>query len=286
MTETKQPQTKVKSLLAFTKAKYLHILKPIVDEANSHGDELRLWKGALSIEPAEIGGVYLTATCGLTLAVIHDPDGRATEPMTLDIPEAAYDVAKGPEPTFMTFEGGSYTLQAPAWAQPGTAYFYDAGIHISPKMRHPDWAEEDNYFQPALYSRSASFRYHNSGMDYRASAGIQWNWRALLRKALNSPDATGSKSFFNPALTAPFVRIHEHFAALHKSALHMQHTAKQGGVQPTTNAYLAGVSILQIDKCPEFIGLYAHQTACDIPDIPAHFLTHPPAPATSEEANG
>ncbi len=286
MTETAEQQTKVKNLFAFTKAKYLHILKPIVDEANKR-ESARFWNGALSIEPAETGGVYLSATNGHAMAVIHDVDGRANAPMTLDIPDAAYSISKGPEPTSMTFEGESYTLPAPAWAQPGTAYFYDAGIHISPIMRHPDWDEESDYFQPALYSRSASMRDHNCGVDYRASLGISWDWRATLQKALKSPTMAGGQSHYHPSMPALFVRIHEHFAALHKKGLRMQHTVKDDGAYSTSGMEtFTRTSILQIEDCPEFVGIFAHQAQHLTPEVPAHFLTHPPATATSEEANG
>lgn len=87
-------------------AKYLWPLQPFVD-FNRKVDPLRFHRGCIFVEPAPMGGVYVGAVTGFAMVVVHDPNGRMSAPVTVDMPDAAFKASLGPEPVIMTFENDS-----------------------------------------------------------------------------------------------------------------------------------------------------------------------------------
>lgn len=196
------------------RARLLWALQPIVDY-NRKCDPMRFIDGNVFLEPAPMGGVFLGAAHGHAMAVFHDPNGYASGPMTLDIPGGAFAACKDPDPIHITYWGECYDLPLPEWAQPEKCYVYSTGIHVQPRMRHPDWSEEPDHFQPALYSIASSngTKVHRVGFDFRLTEGIDIPWRKPLEKAAQAePRRSDQPLAFNPAIANLFTRIREMYA--------------------------------------------------------------------------
>lgn len=65
---------------AFIAAKYL----PLLGEFRAPSDEVRFYLQGIYIEPREAGGVYLCATDGHRLVIVHDENGEADGPMLVN----------------------------------------------------------------------------------------------------------------------------------------------------------------------------------------------------------
>ncbi|KKX24334.1 hypothetical protein [Rhizobium sp. LC145] len=248
-------------------AKYLWPLLPFVEYAREI-DQLRFLDGNILLEPCTEGGAYLVAVTGHASVIIRDPEARIDTPVTLDIPDQAFYAAKGIEIPTMDYCGERYQPEAPEWLQPGTVYVYSAGMHISPKMRNPIWAEEDDEFHPTLFSRSASVRDHTVGLDYRMTEGVKVRWRQLLKNMNQAPLADASTVYFNPRVPALFSELLESLWAenAHAPIPHVSHTMTVGEK--------ASAIIMRFSGHPDVIGLWAGMQAQENgPEpIPSHFL--------------
>ena len=246
-------------------ARYLHYARPFVELHRAMGG-LQFIDGNIFVEPCATGGVHIAAVTGQAMAVFHDPDGHITRPCAIDVPDAAFDAAREPDPIAMSYCGESFAPPLPQWAQPGRVYVYDAGIHIVPKMRHPDWAEKDAEFQPGLFTQGASVGRHTVGIDYRMRETDIPGWRELLRKTLAAPEyPCGAAMAINPELMALFRSAYTDRPTANEKAARfwMRHSGTPEAPQAT---------ILRIEHHPEFIGLVMPQTPRTPHDIPAHFF--------------
>ncbi|HEX5935853.1 MAG TPA: hypothetical protein VFY63_16965 [Pseudorhizobium sp.] len=235
--------------LGWFQAKYLWPLLPFV-EYGREIDPLRFLDGNILLEPCAEGGAYLVALTGHATVIIRDPEAQIDAPVMLDLPDAAFHAAKAVAMPVMEYCGEQYVPPAPEWLQPGLVYVYSAGMHISPKMRHPVWAEEDDEFQPALFSRVASVRDHNRGLDYRMTEGRQANWRRLLQAANRAPLAENSTIYFNPRVPALFSKLWEMLLDESLDVVgQVAHTLTTGDK--------SSVAILHFQNHPDIIGLWA-----------------------------
>jgi len=260
MTDTTEP----KFGLGGFQAKYLHPLHSFVKYARE-AHPFHLMYGSIRLEPADIGGVYIVAVTGHATAIIHDPEGFIEAPATLDIPDAAFAAAKGVAIPTMT-----------EWLQPGMVYVYSAGMHISPKMRNPAWADQDDEFQPALYSTPRSVRDHTRGLDYRLTpTGSALDWRALLAtRQISYPSIC-----FNPVVPALFNPLIEVPAKDHPSGTLISCPRKPEKSE-------AQMFVLQMTDCPEFIGVWMGFKPAEASPIPEHFLIQPKARQSTEATEG
>lgn len=267
MTDTKEP----KFGLGGFQAKYLHPLHSFVKYAREV-HPFHLMYGSIRLEPADIGGVYIVALTGHATAIIHDPEGFIEAPATLDIPDAAFAAAKGVALPPMTYWGEEYAVTVPEWLQPGMVYVYSAGMHISPKMRNPAWAEQNDEFQPALYSAPCSVRDHTRGLDYRLTpTKAAMDWRALLA----ARQITYPSICFNPVVPALFNPLIEVLVNDHPKAI-LVHCPRKAD---KTDAQMF---ILQMTDCPEFIGVWMGFKPAEASIISEHFLTQPKANQAAE----
>ncbi|WP_421405514.1 hypothetical protein [Agrobacterium fabrum] len=268
MTDTKEP----KFGLGGFQAKYLHPLHSFVKYARE-AHPFHLMYGCIRLEPADIGGVYIVAVTGHATAIIHDPQGFIEAPVTLDIPDEAFAAAKGIELRPMNYWGDEYEATVPEWLQPGMVYVYSAGMHISPKMRNPAWAEQDDEFQPALYSAPCSVRDHTRGLDYRLTpTETALDWRALLAsRQISYPSIC-----FNPVVPALFNPLIEVLSKDHPSGM-LVHCPRK----PEKSE--AQMFILQMTDCPEFIGLWMGLKSAEASTIPEHFFKASQAAEVAEK---
>jgi hypothetical protein len=251
-------------------ARYLPPLKPFVDHARAHYP-LHFHKGAIGLEPCEAGGAWLYAVTGCAMAIIHDREARIDAPVTLDLPDAAFAAARMPEPVRMSFCGEQYECPLPEWAQPDSVYVYSAGMHIATKMRNPCWAEEDEEFQPCLYSCTAMpAGHHRRGQDFRMSEGAPADWRRALKSCYVGEGNPVHSINFNPAVADLFSGFAELLVERGQFP-NFIHTVTRG-----TSPNPAMVTV-RIPELPEFLGGYMPQKDVPaLPPIPAHFF-HPAA---------
>lgn len=266
MTATAKPQATLhKHNIGHFSARHLQCLQPFVEWQRDSGT-LTYIDGNLFVEPAAAGGVHITAVTHSALAVIHDPDGYVARACVVDIPAGAFAAAHAPEPVAMTFEGVSYRYELPEWAQPGTVYIYEAGMHITPKMRPPQSAEASSDFYPALFSQGASHREHVVGRDFSMRDRAAPAWRELLTKAQAAPVYAGHQPVaISPALVALFEEVH------------MRLGESDDGL-PRFWFRVAGTSedpapiIVTMERHPEFLGLIMPMSFADAAPIPPHFF--------------
>jgi len=269
-----EKQADEKQHFGWFQARYLAPLFPFV-EYGREIDPMRFFNGNIGLEPCAEGGAYLVAATSHATVIIRDPEAHIDEPVTLDIPDAAFMRAEPVEAPCMNYEGRHYVVPAPDWSQPGFVYVHRAGMHIAPKMRHPMWAEEADDFQPALFSVGASVGRHAIGHDYRLSEGSLANWRGLLKNVDTAPLAECSTIFFNPRIPGLFYdlvdAVFEHEAERSETPwFSVAHT-----IAATKDANTA---ILRFIGHPDIIGIWAGQKATEPPPaIPSHFLETPSA---------
>jgi hypothetical protein len=255
-------------------ARYLAPLFPFVEYAREM-DPLRFLDGSIGLEPCAEGGAYLVAVTSNATVIIRDPEAHIDEPVTLDIPDAAFMRAQPIFAPCMNYEGRHYAVPAPEWSQPGFIYVYRAGMHIAPKMRHPMWAEEAYDFQPALFGVGTSVGKHEIGHDYRMTDGSPANWRALLKNVNTTPLADDSTLFFNPRVPALFFDLVDAVFEYEADRREDPWFAVAHTIAATKNANTA---IVRFIGHPDIIGLWAGQRATEpLAPIPAHFFDIPTA---------
>lgn len=117
------------------------------------GGVANLW--GWRVEPCAAGGVLVVATDGVSAGVIHDPEGRASEPVTIMASEGLLKAITPPPPVTVHYPGDFDEIPLPDDFQPGQvvamAIFvavYDKGID----KRAPDEPGGEHY---ALYTESA-----------------------------------------------------------------------------------------------------------------------------------
>ena len=262
---------KEKLKFAWCKAEIITALSALQDYAKDD-PTLRFINGAICIEPCSTGGVLVAGVTGHACAIIHDPDGSASEAMTLSIPVDAFDYGKRAYWSF-TFEGQEHELPLPEWCQAGNTYFYNAGMHIAPQMRPPAWADEQPAFYPALYTARTPPKPFGAsiGKDYGLTVGAH-PWRRLLEQLITAQPYAASVVNFNPQIPNLFDGVLELLGARHGPRASIHRMVKDGKGNP--------MSILTVDGAPEFVGIYAHQSPTKATDLPAHFL----APTATHEA--
>lgn len=245
-------------------AKYLWPLLPFVEYARTV-HPLRFTNGCIGMEPCAEGGAYLYAVTAPALVVIRDPEARVSGPVILDIPDAAFHAAKPLKMPRLNYCDQFYTPPTPEWALPGDVYVYDAGIHITTKMRHPQWAESEDEFQPALYARTASHKNHVCGLGYRLKPGRVADWRVPLTDAYGAVRSTASTSYFNPQIPALFVGI-----------MDMMATDLALGA-PAITFTTRCTNLLRFHGHPDVVCLWSGMRPPDAGphEIPAHFFERP-----------
>ncbi|MBZ9600693.1 hypothetical protein [Phyllobacterium chamaecytisi] len=229
----------------------LWMLQPIVQ--HSRRPENERYFDTIVVEPCAEGGAIVAAVSAHAMAVFRDPDGTCSAPMTLGIPDDMFKACQPPEPIHMGYCGGQYFCPLPEWAQPSIVYAYSVGAHVVPKMRHPDWAEEDDEFHPALYSTMECGKSYHIGRDYKWTDGTPVNWRGPLERALASPLQTSGFSIVHPDVQALFTRIPNRIAEVRQKAASVFHRHSQsatGEPLPT---------IVTVDDYPDFVGVYMTQ---------------------------
>lgn len=156
-------------------ARYLHALEPIIRSAQ----ECESWsmKAGLIVEPCDTGGVILVATDGVTLAVIHDPKGRATRVMRITIEDGTFEAVTPRPPVTMWSEGEPVDIPQPDWAQPGIVMAWGLACGVFPVMHLPG---ADPRFSPLLHEAMAE-----EGNEYTGRYRIHADppalpWRKML----------------------------------------------------------------------------------------------------------
>lgn len=267
MTGPKRDRSK---LYAAFDAKWLPPLKAFQDFNHETGGFLG--KGCITIEPCSAGGVFIVAVTGFATAVIHDARGYASRAMHIMVPDDAFAAAEAPEPVRMTCEGWNYECELPEWAQPDDVHVFDAGMFVTTKMRHPQWAEAHKYFHPALYNRVADQGPHiRPGLDFRISEGRTVDWPTLLRAAREGQLVEDADWHFNPwvvKLFDPLLQVlvgDEARAVCHRTVI---------------NGRANRMAVMTVTGRPEFAGFWMHSRSLPRQDLAASFF----APASTHEA--
>ncbi|WP_319520155.1 hypothetical protein [uncultured Martelella sp.] len=224
-------------------------------------------RGNIIIEPAPAGGVYIAAACRHGVAVVHDPDGRATGPMTIMFPDAAYEAARRRERIAMTYCGERHEFEAPEWMQPGDIFCAEHFAFITPRMIPPrfaaDWPEELPLETPALYATSIAHDHQGIviGESYKVTEGAVVDWRIALDEALQNEPAARAGFTCGPdifALMKPLIK---------EIALRLQKwPATTYRLSPTKK----GPVLMQVDGFADAIAMFTEQAA-DEPELAAHF---------------
>lgn len=253
-------------LKARFKAKYLHALRYILDEA----EEGSLIRGVgLLIEPAPDGGVLLIATDGGALAVIHDATGHASQPFRALLPRR-FRQRCAPAKPLEIFDEGEDTIELPEWAQPGDVYLLEICAVLFPQMNHPDIS--DAFDGPALANVRAADGGAWKAEEYRLDDCDLLDWRRPFseKRADIVPHA-----YLSPSLFSVFHPFRELGAREHN------------GLQPSLALKFGdGVSpaIVKVEGLPNFIGAIMPLRAFDVPPGLPDFIRRPAQPTTSEES--
>ncbi|RVE84025.1 hypothetical protein [Sinorhizobium meliloti] len=265
--------TKKKSHFGYFPARLLWAIEPIVQH-HRNTEMVRMLDGNVFLAPSQSGGALIGAVHGHAMAVFHAPDAYCSGPMTLDIPDAAFAAAEPPAPVCFNYCGSHYHAEVPEWMQPGTCFVHDAGIFIQPKMRHPQWAGEDNEFQPCLFQRTSSVGTHTIGADFRLKEGSPIDWRKALALAVSDTTApAGDVLAFSPQLVNLFSRIEDMcWDESPEDRPRTFHRATGNGGKP-------GAIVLTIEGRPDFVGLYMPMKMTEPQSVSWSFLHE-------EKANG
>ncbi|SDP92296.1 hypothetical protein SAMN05428967_4441 [Phyllobacterium sp. YR620] len=238
---------KLESGFASFRSDILWMLQPLTDYMRSFGGAMT---DNIVVEPCAEGGAIVAGISGHAIAVFRDPHGSCSRPMTLGIPDAMFEACRPPKPIHMTYCGHSYSCPLPEWAQPHTVVAYSAGSFVLPKMRHPDWAEEDDEFHPCLFQATECGRNYTVGQDYKWTAGAPVNWRKPLELALTNSNLTTGVSEINPEVVALFSRIPARIAEVRQrgaETFHRHTQGKDGAPQPV---------VVTVQDYPDFVGAY------------------------------
>lgn len=205
-----KPKVDRETGFAVVDSRFLWALQPFVAYSRAN-EPLRFAHGNIIVEPCAHGGAMVIGVCGAAMAVFRDPDGHCSRPMSVSVPDDLFAAATPPEPVRFQFENDGYECPLPEWAQPGELYLYHVGCHLGAKMRHPDWAEMESDFQPALFQRIECGNVHHVGRDYKWSPKVSVDWRHVLRLALKAKDQQPASSCFSPDIVALFARARRLF---------------------------------------------------------------------------
>ena len=114
-------------------ASTLYRLMPLLssrDECCGHvGPRGAIW--GWRIEPAPEGGVLAIATNGIAIGVIHDPQGRAHEPVTILASPGLRGAVCPPPPREIYYVGDHDFMELPDAFQPGTVYATAGGVYMT-----------------------------------------------------------------------------------------------------------------------------------------------------------
>ncbi|OLP56792.1 hypothetical protein BJF92_12020 [Rhizobium rhizosphaerae] len=239
-------------------AQWLYVLQPFIEYGQSLPEETTFIHGHLFVEPARQGGALIIAANAHALLLIHDQQASCSGPLTLDVPEDAFQAATPPEPAIFWQEGERLTAEMPEWMQPGRFVAHDHGMWIEPRMRHPQWAEERQDFFPMLQmSTTVPAGYTVQGLDFEITPGIKPQWRRMLTAAFaDAGDGATAPLAFDPAIVSQFDRI----CAL---------TRKQSGEKGAATFHRAtrnregtpGPIIMTFEGHPHIVGTYMPQRA-------------------------
>jgi hypothetical protein len=226
------------------KAKYLHALRYILDNAEAHFYRTHY---GLFVEPAPDGGVILVACEGRALAAIHDASGVASRPFHAFLPKQFRDRCGPPEP--VTFDDDiRCAVDMPEWAQPGDIHLTDDCASLFPQMDHPEFLSEPPALARAMPAIGRTWR----ADEYRADDGPFPDWR----KIFEAERAPASRAFLAPGLYAAFEPLRELSADAHD------------GIMPSASIAFGGESaaaIVTIDGLPNFVGAIMPMTPFDAP---------------------
>ncbi|MET3602195.1 hypothetical protein [Martelella mangrovi] len=232
----------------------------------------RFRTGHIVIEPAAIGGVYLSVISGHATAVVHDPDGSATGPAKLLIPDETIAAALPVDEIPFVTGGHEISYPMPEWMQAHTVSCTEKGIAIFPKTAPPKYHGEstwNGFDLPALHHR-LSFDARGradavDGLDYAVNPGKpQMAWQTVMRNFLNSEAMRKPVSEFalNPEIPHLLQGFIDEIIGREPNAGRTLQTAGYGNIP----------NILRIENYPHFIGFFMHQTwKGDPPPVPDHF---------------
>lgn len=246
-----------KTGFATVRADIIWMLQPFV-EYQRNLDCLRFINGSVIIEPCAKGGAVIIAVTEHAMAAFHDPSGRCSAPMTLDLPDALFEACKSDRLIDFSSCGEEHSVPLPEWAQPGIVTFTSAGTFVAPKMRHPEWMDEPNEFQPMLYERCASHHEHTTGLDYSWTDGVTTKWRKLIASIKPKSSEQTNRLPANPTVLSLYQRLHNHVAFLTKKGQSVIFTAN-GRDNPI---------LVQLDNFAEFIGCLMPMRECHKPKYP------------------
>lgn len=224
-------------------------------------------QGNIIVEPAAKGGVYIAGVSQHGAAVVHDPHGRATEPMTFMFPDSAYKAARRKDPVAMTYCGATHEFDVPEWMEPGDIFCTDAIAFIAPRMIPPrfiTWDGEPDIQTPALYQTPLTSRYTIIGESYKLTIGPIVDWRPALSEALTLPVVEGetlSLSLNTVAMFEPLIK-----EAAHRLGERPSITLRMAG-----GAALTG--LIQVNGFPDMLFMFRAPNKPDPqPQIATHFL--------------
>ncbi|AJY46852.1 hypothetical protein [Martelella endophytica] len=245
-------------------AKWLWPMKAVIAYARLQ-DPVRFPLGHIGVEPAVEGGVLVSVFSGHAMAFIHDRDGSASESLTLDLPDAAFDLCRPQGPVRMSSCGWEHVFSLPEWTQPGKALFHEAGMMIFPRMAPPGWhadAEEGQDFLPLLFQQTASCCSRlMPGHDYRISRGIPHDWRRLIVNWM-AGSFEADHVLFNPNIPALFSGFLDVMNP--QSTLSTKHWLRK-----------TGPNVMTVAGHPEFIGFWMPMREDRPGDEPAEFKQLP-----------
>ena len=244
-------------------------LQPIVHYARKT-TPLNFLDGSVVIEPCAMGGAMIVALSAPAMAVIRDPDGRCSGPMTVDLPDKLFDACVPSRPVSMSYCGDVYECPLPEWAQPGKVWMTSAGSFVQPKMRHPMWTEDDEEFQPCLYDTIASSSHHRAGLDYRCRSGAALPWRKPLAAARGAHATSLETIVAAPEIIALFARFH---------GLHRRKTMSNPPVRMQRGSQ--GQVVITMEGQPDFIGTFVEMRAGAPEPLPAWFESYEAEPLGS-----
>lgn len=245
------------------KAKYLHALRRILESAR----ERQFYDRGIGffVEPTE-RGVFLIATDGWSLGVIHDPDGVANKPFWALLP-ANFCARAAPAAPLQVFSEGPEEVELPEWAQPGDVLIMPICAMITAQMLHP--AEENPEYGYVL----ANVRIETGNCwredDFRLKEDAKIPWR----RQFAGPFGKHGSLCFNPQIPAVFGPLRE-LVAEDRSA----------GFSIELNENVQGPHLIRVNGVSEFVGAFMGQKFVE-PDPLPEWLSWAPHGAKAEPAS-
>lgn len=223
--------------------------------------------GNIIVEPAAAGGVYIAAASRYGVAVVRDPDGVASRPITFMFPDDLYKAARRPEPVAMPYCGAVHEFDVPEWMQPGDVFCNDVFAFIAPRMIPPrfiTWEGEPEFQTPALYVSRYTSRETVIGESYKVTADRVTDWRPALKDALALPLVEAGRLPMSTNAVAMFEPL-------------IQEAALRLGARPNASLRMAGgvalTGLIQVIDYPDMLFIFRAPNAPETdPDIAPHFL--------------